>query len=190
MLMAAKRLRGIMLVLLVLAIAMTVYPVSLRVATTRAELAQVEREILRTKKNIRYIETEFSARASLRQLERWNADSLGYAAPTAEQFLSGERELAELDALRPVGPRPEGRMLLAVAEVPPATPIDGAGGSAAVALLKAAIPSANAAEPKSAPKAAQPAKHDADARATAARADRVAMLDRQLIAAAGAAPTQ
>ncbi len=143
MLMAARKLQGIGLVLFVLMFAMTLYPVSLRVAATRSALAQVEYDVLQTRLNIRYLETEFSARSSLRQLERWNAESLGYAAPDAAQFLSGERALAQLDSLQPVaGPRAD-RALLAVAEVPPvATPR-----SATQMIIDASIPSAQAREP-------------------------------------------
>lgn len=142
MLMAARKLQGIGLVLFVLMFAMTLYPVSLRVAATRSELAQVEYDVLQTRLNIRYLETEFSARSSLRQLERWNAESLGYAAPEAAQFLSGERALAQLDSLQPVaGPRAD-RALLAVAEVPPVAPR-----SATQMIIDVSIPSAQAREP-------------------------------------------
>lgn len=96
MLMAARKLQGIGLVLLVLFLAMTLYPVSLKVASKRSELARVERDIRQTRENIRYLETEFGARASLRQLERWNSESFAYSAPTASQYLDGERALANL----------------------------------------------------------------------------------------------
>ena len=98
MLMAARKLQGIGLVLLVLILAMTLYPVSLRVASKRSELARVERDIRNTRDNIRYLETELGARASLRQLERWNAENFAYSAPTAAQYLDGERQLANLGA--------------------------------------------------------------------------------------------
>lgn len=96
MLMAARKLQGIGLVLIVLLLAMTLYPVSLRVASKRSELARVERDIRDARDNIRYLETELGARASLRQLERWNAESFAYSAPTAAQYLEGERQLANL----------------------------------------------------------------------------------------------
>src|SRR3546814_18256278 len=35
----------------------------------------------------------------MRQLEQWNAESFGYSAPTAEQYLASERQLASLDRL-------------------------------------------------------------------------------------------
>lgn len=100
MLMAARKLQSIGLVLLVLLLAMVLYPISLKVAAERSELAQIERKIRQSRDNIRYLEAELAVRASLAQLQKWNAESFGYAAPTAEQYLSNERQLASLDRLR------------------------------------------------------------------------------------------
>jgi len=99
MLMAARKLQGIGLVLLVLVFAMMLYPVSLKVAATRSELTRVEREIDRARDNIRYLESELAVRASMRQLEQWNAEAFGYSAPDAGQYLASERQLASLDRL-------------------------------------------------------------------------------------------
>ena len=99
MLMAARKLQGIGLVLLVLSFAMMLYPVSLNVAATRSELSRIERQIDRTRDNIRYLESELAVRASMRQLEQWNADTFGYSAPSADQYLENERQLASLDRL-------------------------------------------------------------------------------------------
>ena len=99
MLMAARKLQGIGLVLLVLIFAMMLYPVSLKVAATRSELTRIERDIIRTRDNIRYLESELAVRASMRQLEQWNADAFGYSAPDATQYLENERQLASLDRL-------------------------------------------------------------------------------------------
>ena len=99
MLMAARKLQGIGLVLLVLIFAMMLYPVSLKVAATRSELTRIERDIIRARDNIRYLESELAVRASMRQLEQWNADAFGYSAPDAGQYLESERQLASLDRL-------------------------------------------------------------------------------------------
>lgn len=99
MLMAARKLQGIGLVLLVLIFAMMLYPVSLKVAATRSELTRIEKQIDRTRGNIRYLESELAVRASMRQLEQWNADTFGYSAPAADQYLANERQLASLDRL-------------------------------------------------------------------------------------------
>ena len=69
------------------------------VAATRSELTRVERQIDRTRANIRYLESELAVRASMRQLEQWNAESFGYSAPSASQYLANERQLASLDGL-------------------------------------------------------------------------------------------
>lgn len=99
MLMAARKLQGIGLVLLVLVFAMMLYPVSLKVAATRSELSRIEKQIDRTRENIRYLESELAVRASMRQLEQWNADTFGYSAPSASQYLSSETQLASIDRL-------------------------------------------------------------------------------------------
>lgn len=128
MLMAARKLQGIGLVLLVLIFAMMLYPVSLKVAATRSELTRVERQIDRTRANIRYLESELAVRASMRQLEQWNAESFGYSAPSASQYLANERQLASLDGLpRARGANEVAPVLMAMVSpvgtpVPTATP--------------------------------------------------------------------
>lgn len=99
MLMAARKLQGIGLVLIVLLFAMTLYLLSVNVAATRSELSGINRDIAKTRSSIRYLESEFAVRASMRQLERWNAENFGYSAPVAGQYLHGERELASLQGL-------------------------------------------------------------------------------------------
>lgn len=99
MLMAARKLQGIGLVLLVLIIAMMLYPVSLKVAATRSELARINQQIGTTRDNIRYLESELAVRASMRQLEQWNAETFGYSAPSASQYLANERQLASIGRL-------------------------------------------------------------------------------------------
>lgn len=93
---AAKRLEGIGWLALVFLVAILLYPLSLSVATLRSDLVRTDRQIVSVKKEIRYLETEFSARANLRQLEHWNKMEFGYAAPKASQYLEGERALANL----------------------------------------------------------------------------------------------
>ncbi|MBY4636188.1 hypothetical protein K5P26_03420 [Sphingopyxis sp. XHP0097] len=130
MLMAARKLQGIGLVLLVLIFAMMLYPVSLKVAATRSELSQIEKDIERTRGNIRYLESELAVRASMRQLEQWNAESFGYSAPSASQYLENERQLASLDGVpRARGANEVAPVLMAmvspvaVAEAPKTSPV-------------------------------------------------------------------
>src|SRR3546814_4530296 len=97
--MGALKFRGVLVVVMVLVFAMHLDPVALKVAATRSELAQINHQIHRARDNIRYLESELAVRASMRQLEQWNAESFGYSAPTAEQYLASERQLASLDRL-------------------------------------------------------------------------------------------
>jgi len=102
---AVKRLEGIGWLALVFLVAILLYPLSLSVATLRSDLARTDHKIVEVKKEIRYLETEFSARANLRQLEHWNKLEFGYASPRASQYLDGERALANLggeDLRKPV----------------------------------------------------------------------------------------
>lgn len=96
MILAAKRLEGIGWLALVFLVAILLYPLSLSVATLRGDLARTDKQIISVKKEIRYLETEFSARANLRQLEHWNKMEYGYVSPQASQYLDGERALANL----------------------------------------------------------------------------------------------
>lgn len=101
MILAVKRLKTIGWIALIFIVAIALYPLSLSVATLRSDLTRTEREILRTRAEIRYLETEFATRASLTQLAMWNDLEYGYEAPSAAQYLDGERELANLgDDLR------------------------------------------------------------------------------------------
>lgn len=93
---AAKRLEGIGWLMLVCLVAILLYPLLLSVASLRSDLARTDQKIVSVKREIRYLETEFSARANLRQLEEWNKLEYGYVAPKAAQYLEGERALASL----------------------------------------------------------------------------------------------
>lgn len=72
------------------------YLVSLRVASERAALERVERQIVQTQRDIRLIQTEIGTRARLAQLERWNVRVLALSAPTADQILGDKFQLASL----------------------------------------------------------------------------------------------
>jgi hypothetical protein len=72
------------------------YLVSLRVASERAQLEDVETKIVFAQRDMRVIQTEIGTRGRLSQLERWNAKVLALSAPAADQFLKGSFELARL----------------------------------------------------------------------------------------------
>ncbi len=101
----AQRLENVGWVALVFVIAILLYPLSLRVATLRGDIVETEEAIVRAEERIRYLETEFRARASHAQLESWNAMEFGYAAPRPDQFLEGEEALAGFGEQRPGQPR-------------------------------------------------------------------------------------
>jgi hypothetical protein len=148
MLMAARKLQGIGLVLLVLMFAMVLYLLSVNVASTRSELAQVNRDIAKSRDAIRYLESEFAVRASMRQLERWNSENFGYGAPVAGQYLAGERELASLDGLRPArGASEVAPVLMAMV-----SPVDLSNAAVSVAEPGASEAAANDAAPAAAAK--------------------------------------
>src|SRR5207253_7089356 len=72
------------------------YLVSLRVASERASLEDVETKIVLAQRDMRVLQTEIGTRGRLAQLERWNVKVLALSAPSADQFLSGGFELAKL----------------------------------------------------------------------------------------------
>ena len=193
---AVKRLQSLIWVILVALGALGAYMVSLKVATERNELMFVRAQIARTKSDIRYLETEFSARASMRQLERWNQDDFMYATPTTQQYLGGERALAHLDGVQPNGPdyiAPP--VMVAMVETPadlPSAPQKAPESPAATQIRSeiAVIREAHAADavdklPKPARRTpAAQAKVDADVskpNPIARKAERMAMLDAKLL---------
>ena len=72
------------------------YLVSLRVASERASLEDVETRIVLAQRDLRLLQTEIGTRGRLSQLERWNAGAFALSAPSADQFLRGSFELARL----------------------------------------------------------------------------------------------
>src|SRR6476620_7706648 len=92
--MITRRLRPIGWVAGVAGAALGFYLVSLQVAAERTSLEGVERKIASTHQQIRALETEFSARASLHQLEAYNNDVLALSAPKIGQYLASDVQLA------------------------------------------------------------------------------------------------
>ncbi len=72
------------------------YLVSLRVASERAALEEVETKIVLAQRDMRIIQTEIGTRGRLSQLERWNAGAFSLSAPAASQFLEGSFQLAQM----------------------------------------------------------------------------------------------
>ncbi|MFD1613099.1 hypothetical protein ACFSCW_14935 [Sphingomonas tabacisoli] len=119
--MITRRLRPIGWVAGVAGAALSFYLVSLQVAAERTALEGVERKIVQTQNDIRTLETEFSARASLHQLESYNHDVLALAAPKVGQYVPGGVQLASYAPAEggDIG-KPAASTALASAEVSPA----------------------------------------------------------------------
>ncbi|RXR29203.1 colicin transporter [Sphingobium fluviale] len=189
---ALKRLQSLFWVLFVAFGALSAYLVSLKVATERNELMRVRAQIAAARADIRYLETEFAARANMRQLERWASQDFHYTALGAENYLSDERQLAHLDGLQPNGPdyapqpvlvamiesgdRAQAALLEQGAESPAVAPAPVAQPKAPAPVTIAKPDKAEAAPARLA-KATKPARAESPAR----KAERMAMLDAQLL---------
>ncbi|HEU5481528.1 MAG TPA: hypothetical protein VFU80_00335 [Sphingomicrobium sp.] len=100
------------------------YLISLRVASERAALEEVESRIVLAQRDIRLLQTEIGTRARLAQLERWNVRVLSLSAPTADQILGDKFQLARLIAPQRK-PALEAPVILATAPAPaPQQPLE------------------------------------------------------------------
>ena len=100
-----RKFRSVGWVAAVSSAALACYLVSYRVSAERSALEDVEREIAQARDDIHELNTEFETRSRMSQLEHWNRRDFVLAAPTAEQVLDGEVELAALfDPDRPSQP--------------------------------------------------------------------------------------
>jgi hypothetical protein len=94
--MSAPSFRSLTMAATCAAAALGCYMVSLRVASERASLEDVETRIVLAQRDLRVLQTEIGTRGRLSQLERWNAGAFALSAPAADQFLRGGFELARL----------------------------------------------------------------------------------------------
>ena len=67
-----------------------------KVNAVKSQVRLAERQIAATKQQKLFLETEFEARANQQHLKSLNDVEFGYQAPTAGQYLEGERQLAAL----------------------------------------------------------------------------------------------
>ena len=98
--MSSRSFRSVFMVASCAGAALGCYLVSLRVASERAALEEVETRIVLTQRDIRLLQTEIGTRGRLAQLERWNVKVLALSAPSADQILDGGFALAKLVAPR------------------------------------------------------------------------------------------
>lgn len=94
--MSGRSFRSLFMVASCAGAALGCYLVSLRVASERASLEDVEGRIVLAQQDMRVLQTEIGTRGRLAQLERWNVKVLALSAPQADQFLAGSFELAKL----------------------------------------------------------------------------------------------
>ena len=94
--MSVRSFHSVFMTSVVAGAALGCYLVSLRVASERAALQEVENEIALAQRDIRLLQTEIGTRARLAQLERWNVRVLSLSAPTADQILGDKFQLARM----------------------------------------------------------------------------------------------
>jgi hypothetical protein len=99
--MSGRSFRSVFMVASCAGAALGCYLVSLRVASERAALEDVENRIVLAQRDIRLLQTEIGTRGRLAQLERWNVKVLALSAPSADQFLEGGFQLARLGRPEP-----------------------------------------------------------------------------------------
>lgn len=156
------------------AVALGFLLVPLQVAAERKKLDRTAAEIARAKRDIRALETEFDTRASLAQLDKWNAESLGMVAPAADQFVADEAALASIEPTA-AGSGPQ------MASFVPAAPVYAGTSQAPVAESAAPAPPETAPAPRAAMAAVSQPQPAARPRAEARPRAAVALLDRALL---------
>ena len=144
--------------------ALCCYMVSLRVATERADLARVDRQIVAAKRDIRSLQTELGTRGRLTQLEDWNSNVLALSAPSTGQFVKDAFTLAQLQTRQHTIGEQSGEVRMAALETGAAAPASGAPPAAAAA----AAPTAPSAAPAPVAAPAAPVAHARVVRAIAA----------------------
>lgn len=101
------RMRSIGWVALLVTCAALTLVLMVRVNAVKSEVQLAQRQINAIKQEKLILETEFLTRANQQQLRNLNAIEFGYQAPTAGQYLEGERQLAALGKARgPNAPEP------------------------------------------------------------------------------------
>jgi len=101
------RMRSIGWVALLVTCAALTLVLMVRVNAVKSEVQLAQRQINALKQEKLILETEFLTRANQQQLRNLNAIEFGYQAPTAGQYLEGERQLAALGKARgPNAPEP------------------------------------------------------------------------------------
>lgn len=142
--MIARSFKSVAWVAAIGAAALICYMFSLRGAAERADLVQLDRDVVRLQQSIRTLQTELGTRGRIDQLQHWASADFGFAAPVASQFVADEMTLARLD--QPTEPAPlETPVRMAQA---PATPSPAAPSPAAPPVRTAPAPAPAPALPR------------------------------------------
>lgn len=182
--MIAQRFRALGWVAGIASAATGLYLISLQVAAERAKLEEVDRRIAAAHRDMRQLQTELGTRASLRQLEKFNAETLALSAPRASQYVHGDTQLA---ALTMDATAPSANPLVAVATVvaaraePTQAPVATAPSAPRpipAVIRRAAVPPA---AQHIAPNIAPNVERVAYSPAPTGRMDRVAMVERAVV---------
>ena len=161
--------------------ATALYTVSLGVASERTRMEDLDQQIAMTQRDIRQLQTEMGTRASLRQLERWNVEALALSAPKAGQFRATESALKSIDGgTLPADGFTPPPVMVAAATRPATAPAAPAEQKIAMASAPAASAPASTSKAVSSKPQATASKTTSNT-ATAAKAQRFAMLDRALV---------
>jgi hypothetical protein len=94
------RVRSIGWAAVLLACLFVTVALTFRVNAVKSQVRLAERQIVRLRQEKLLLETEFETRANQQQLASLNNVEFGYHAPTAGQYLEGERQLASLGKAR------------------------------------------------------------------------------------------
>jgi hypothetical protein len=105
---------AVLLICLFITVALT-----FRVNAVKGQVQLAERQIVQLRREKLLLETEFETRSNQQQLASLNNVEFGYQAPTAGQYLEGERQLASLGKAR--GPNAPSPIRVAHAAVPAET---------------------------------------------------------------------
>ncbi len=101
------RLRSIGWAAVLLVCAALTLALTFRVNAVKSQVRLTERQIVAVRQDKVLLETEFETRANQQQLTALNEVEFGYQAPTAGQYVEGERQLAALGKARgPDAPNP------------------------------------------------------------------------------------
>ena len=101
------RLRQVGWVAVLLTCGALLMALTLKVNAVKSQVRLTERQIVALRQETMFLETEFETRANQQQLSSLNQVEFGYQAPSAGQYLEGERQLAALGKPRLLnGPSP------------------------------------------------------------------------------------